>query len=482
MIKRYKALSDTTITNAYKLGNLSRATGSNMGACDSLEVFALFNQESGASEEYSRILLKFDIGTIVSDRAQGDLPASGSVKFKLKAFDVAHVDTLPKGATLEILPVTTEWDEGYGKDLDNYTDPGIGSLGLGANWVNASSSSGGSVPWSSLGGDYDYSATSTQTIENGYENLDVDITVLVEDWISGARNNYGVGIKITGSQAEASSKQISYYSKKFSARTSEYHFSKPIIQAEFDDTIKDDRGKFTISSSFLSATDNINNLYVYNYVNGALKSLPVSTLYVKLFDSEGTELVITPVTPAVASQVSTGVYSCALAAVTADTDLNDVWYADAGCTEFYHSGSVKVQPTAISNVNTAPTYVTNITNLKSEYSVDEVPRLRVITRNKNVPFNVYTVSNDNSVIDIVQVVYRISRVEDDLKILDYLTGSSANSATYLSYDISGSYFDFDMNILQPGYSYKFNLGIVQGEKVVETKKSFKFRIIDEEDV
>ena len=38
-IKRYTANADTTITNAFKHDISTRATGSNMGASDSLEVF-----------------------------------------------------------------------------------------------------------------------------------------------------------------------------------------------------------------------------------------------------------------------------------------------------------------------------------------------------------------------------------------------------------------------------------------------------------
>ena len=41
-IKRYTATADNTITNAYKLDMLTRATGSNMGAADILEVFSIY--------------------------------------------------------------------------------------------------------------------------------------------------------------------------------------------------------------------------------------------------------------------------------------------------------------------------------------------------------------------------------------------------------------------------------------------------------
>ena len=45
-IKRYKADQDNTITNAYKSELKTRATGSNMGLSDSLEVFRIYGQRS----------------------------------------------------------------------------------------------------------------------------------------------------------------------------------------------------------------------------------------------------------------------------------------------------------------------------------------------------------------------------------------------------------------------------------------------------
>ena len=41
-IKRYTADADNTITNAYKSNLVTRATGSNMGLSDSMEVFRIY--------------------------------------------------------------------------------------------------------------------------------------------------------------------------------------------------------------------------------------------------------------------------------------------------------------------------------------------------------------------------------------------------------------------------------------------------------
>ena len=41
-IKRYTAIYDNTITNAYQADLTTRGTGSNMGLADSLEVFSIY--------------------------------------------------------------------------------------------------------------------------------------------------------------------------------------------------------------------------------------------------------------------------------------------------------------------------------------------------------------------------------------------------------------------------------------------------------
>jgi hypothetical protein len=84
-IKRYSAIKDTTISNAYKANLSGTATGSNMGSADALEVFSIYGQlsnSSGFSKESSRILIQFPAtGTtsIKSDRTAGTIPASGRI-------------------------------------------------------------------------------------------------------------------------------------------------------------------------------------------------------------------------------------------------------------------------------------------------------------------------------------------------------------------------------------------------------------------
>ena len=90
-IKKYIATKDNTITNAFGVDLSTRATGSNMGAADILEVFSIYGQQTTSSVELSRALVEFPISNISSDRTAGTIPASGSVKFYLRMFIWAKV-------------------------------------------------------------------------------------------------------------------------------------------------------------------------------------------------------------------------------------------------------------------------------------------------------------------------------------------------------------------------------------------------------
>ena len=58
--------------------------------------------------------------------------------------------------------------------------------------------------------------------------------------------------------------------------------------------------------------------------------------------------------------------------------------------------------------------------------------------------------------------------------VDYGTGSGNASYSQLSYDASGSYFDFDMSILEPDFSYEISYLVNEGGNYSELKDRFNF--------
>ena len=140
-IRRYVADKDTTITNAY-MNNLSaRATTANMGASDILEIFSIYAQATTSSLEASRILVQFPINNIISDRNNKRIGISGSTQFILKLSNAPHGDSVPNNFTLAVSPLSRSWTEGYGLDMETYTDIGP------ANWLSSSAGQ----PWTNGG-------------------------------------------------------------------------------------------------------------------------------------------------------------------------------------------------------------------------------------------------------------------------------------------------------------------------------------------
>ena len=117
-ILRFTASADTTISNAYKPSLSTRASNSNMGASDILEVFSIYGQANTSSVEKSRALIQFQMSDIQAKREAGDIAASGSVSWYLRLFNAEHSETSPSDFTLVVSAVSQSWDEGYGLDMN----------------------------------------------------------------------------------------------------------------------------------------------------------------------------------------------------------------------------------------------------------------------------------------------------------------------------------------------------------------------------
>ena len=563
-IRRYTASADTTIVNAFKADLTTRGTGSNMGRADVMEVFSIYGRQQpsssalfkgGVSQELSRLLVQFPVSSIASDRNASKIPASGSISFYLKLYNAKTSKTVPRDYKLVVLPVSQSWQEGNGLDLENYRDETKGKMG--ANWLNAGSSSTGVSTWkniagaASIGGSYKtgswqgsgVTATMkqfiyTQTFGGGLEDLEIDITGLVEEWIAAETgsatagiDNYGVGVHLSSSyeayfstadgtdasptpggsppyaSLSASSLQntdgalTSYYTKRFFARGTQYYFKKPTIEARWNSIKRDDRANFYYSSSLAPSGQNLNTLYLYNYVRGRLVDIPGLTdnkLLVSFYsgssdNSDATGSAILLYYPGAgsggkyavtASRAATGIYSCSVAITAANTPLQtifDVWHDGKntpalGSTQFV---TASFRPNTFGGqTNTRePIYYCNITNLQNSYLPTQNARFNLYIREKNWNPTIYTKANsDPATTSIASASYRVYRVMDSYNAVPYYTGSEY--ATGLSYDVSGNYFDFDMTLLDPGYAYAFKFAFYDPElkSWQEQDQTFKFRV------
>jgi len=488
-IKRYHATKDNSITNAYKMDFKTRATSSNMGLADVLEVFSIYGQVGTSSVETMRAIVQFNTDDIVTDRNNDELPDSGSVNFFLRMYNASHAYSLPRNYKMQVFALSQSWSEGSGLDLEEFSDEGQ------SNWVSANST----TAWETQGG-HTHSAPVYEFSfgETGAEDLLVDVTGLVEQWISGTKDNNGFLIKLSGNLDTSPSR--SYYTKKFFSRSSEFFFKRPVIEARHEDHIFDDRGNFYYSSSLQTADENLNTLYLYNYYKDKLRNIPgvgTGRIYLSAFSgnagdtspggdainlvADGTHVTSNSPTVVTGGFVSTGVYSASFAATAAATvveTLYDVWHNGDLSTQYW-TGSFEPKVLDLSTVNNSLVHVTTMTNLKEVYYRNQKHRFRVYTRPRNWSPNIYTKAVASAEPYIVASgSYRVYRIIDDLEVVEYGTGSLKH--TGLSFDVSGNYFDFDFGLLESGYSYAFKVSYYNAaiDSYEEQPEIFSFRVED----
>lgn len=473
-IRRYVSVKDTTITDAYKENLQTRATGSNMGASDSMEVFSIYGQASTGSLERSRILVHFPVEQITADRTANIIPPNGQVKFFLKLSNAVHPFTLPRQFTLKVQAVSQSWDEGFGMDMEKYLDAGF------ANWEYARSG----TPWGIQGGDYHSSPTFYQFFDVGNEDLSTEITSLVEEWISGTKQNNGIGIMLSGSNESGS--VDSYYTKKFFTRGSEFFFKRPWIEAQFDTSKKDDRGSFYKSSSLAPAADNLNLLYLYNRHRGKLVNIPAvgqGFIYLSLYSGtngpEGAPLTLHNGLSAVTGGfAATGLYTASVALDTQLPYVFDVWHDNAGHNFVTGTAITVLDPVGDDDLDIEiPEYALTISNLRQSYSTRETARFALFVRNKEWSPTIYTIATQPAAnVSIEDAYFRLFRIADNLEIIPYGTGSMNH--TRLSFDGKSNYFDLDINLLEVGYSYGVKFTFKNAGRYYEQREMIKFRVDD----
>jgi hypothetical protein len=389
-------------------------------------------------------------------------------------FNAPHSQTVPRNFTLAIQAISSSWEEGYGIDMEHYED--ITRNGFGSNWIQARlSQSSDNGQWTSEGGDFHDTNVIEASFTTGLENLEIDVTDIVNEWSGSTWDNYGFGVMMSGSFEDGTAGR-SFFTKKFFGRDSEFFFQRPVLEARWDSARKDDRGSFYASSSLAPASDNLNTLYLYNRVRGRLKDIPAvgaNDIEVSLYDSAGGTQIGTTFT---GSWVSTGLYSCDVYADTTETSIVDVWHS--GGVEYF-TGSISIKSFNAIGYNPESSYVLSMPRLRKEYKKNQTHRLDLYVREKNWSPNIYTVAVQSSIPSLIipSSSYQIRRSIDDLVVIPYGTGSTSH--TGLSHDISGNYFDLDTTYLESGYLYDVQYSFYDEENGWEEQPyRFKFRVVD----
>jgi hypothetical protein len=442
MIYRIFPLKDTFISNQ-RVRNAAQ-TGSNFGSSEILHLSKLvYTSGSGIT----KILTKFDLSPIAALTASAQAPSSG-IKYNLVLKHAQHSDTLPSSYDVVVAPVSQDWDEGRGHDVDYLSDKGF------ANWDKAKSNSFWSVPGASGSG-----PVASFHFDSGYEDLSVDVTNIVNGWLTGGASNNGFLVSFSGSfQTDASD----YHVKMFHSRETNFLDKRPYLEASWKDYQRDDRSNFVFNTT--------GSLFLYYTVQGQPTNVPAGNLSVSIADASGTLFSISGSPTGV-----TGIYSASFAIATGSysgSTFFDSWSVSG---RELTRGSFTVSAPGASVVLGQDLYVVNIKNLKNQYDVDESPTLHMHVRPKDYnPAVVLTASLGSTGVIWTKAYYRVSNDRTDEIVIHFGTGSDEN--TRLSYDGNGNYFNLPMRNFAPGNVYRICFLVDSDGQRQVLDRDFKFKV------
>ncbi len=161
--------------------------------------------------------------------------ANGTItnpKYYLKLYEAEGNAEISGDYTLDIKPISQSWTEGTGKFEDNPKNTN------GCSWENRSNPIGGTeVTWSNANGTTAYGGTvlgvssSTQTFSNQSTDVDVEVTDMVNGWLNGQFDNYGMLLRFSGSQE---TDETTFGHLKFFSRNTHTIYA-PKLEVRWDD-------------------------------------------------------------------------------------------------------------------------------------------------------------------------------------------------------------------------------------------------------
>ena len=474
MIFHHTGSKDSYITNKI-IGGVKRATDANVGYASTIDIFKLHNEStlkgsSGDLQEVSRGLLYFDLSELQNSISSDVALDDSTLKIELVLSDVQGTQVAPEGFTLELYALKADFDEGVGQNVTGLSDLDA------TNWVYSSSD----TEWTTAGAfDGDETLIASQLFDS-YENLRMDITTWVQShWDnSTAVPNYGFLLKLT-SALETNSK--SYFVKRFATRHSRNPFIRPKIEASWENYHIDERLHFEagvenkISISHISKGEKTN-----------LGSLPSLTLSYGTWTKTVSDPLVAQVELAGVQQ--TGMYEATVSAIDvegADSALKTNLVASGSLTlqeewkigeQTFYSGSIKLLNNLSVDSMVQRDLRFNIVDLKSVYTSEETPKIRLFVRDRNLANEPVRIPIQLPS-QIVHKAYYQIRDTNSLNVLIPFSDklSTPNDSTRLSIDAQGMYFSFPASVLPRGRTYTIDISYYdRGERrIFESNTAFR---------
>lgn len=294
-------------------------------------VFDLWYGGQSSQNSISRHLFKFDLTELSRRIASNEINSDLITAYKLKAknaipsdkvldkeFEFNRIDKkIAASFDLIAFPINKDWDEGRGFDLVNehFVIKQTGNLLLTgvSNWNSATTISAWDEPGVYTNPTASTAVTfySTQHFAIGNEDIDMDITDIVNDWLSGGTENNGIAVSYSRT-FEIMEEDHRLISSFFTNKTNTSY--KPYLEVEYDQVIKDDRHQVSNNRS--------SRLFLYLFSGNTPTSyFSAGTVSVKTFAGAD---VFTGLTP---TELTKGVYyvDVLMTGTTKGQKFKDVW-------------------------------------------------------------------------------------------------------------------------------------------------------------
>jgi len=441
-------------------------------------VAELFYGGRDSENKYSRLLFYFDETNLKELYTGGTYTDLTKLKHTLRLTNTGSFDKeLMGNATCDgkdracsfdliLFPIDQTWDEGVGYDYDGCTTFVGGSSSTSicpSNWIEAQTN----TSWSGGGGTYTGTTTAiTKTIrfEQGNENIELDISDIVNGYLTGG-TNHGLGLAFTRSLelTETSSYQ---YVGFFTRHTQTFY--EPHVETIYDCHIKDDRASFYL--------DKTNKLYLYVNTGGEPTNLDTIPS-VQIVDYN--DVVFSSITSSAVTHVTKGVYCVEVKVPTtsAYTDcylFNDIWggitingvtrpnielaFALVDSDKYYNIGNNDTMPKK---------YGFNVSGIRNDERIKRGD-IRRVTVTARIPYT----TNQTDVIDGLQYRLYVKEGRNEFTVIDFQD---------VERTFNHNYFLLDTESLIPN-TYYLDVKVSSNNEVTTIKDTLSFDIVSQSEL
>lgn len=504
MYRRFNIDKDTYITNKLIVG--SGSITSNVGQAGTLDLFKIWTTGSIPTIENSRILIHPDIASLQALTGTVLNPSDSSFKCFLFLKDVYGGQTTPSNFALSLVPLSKSWDEGRGRDIVAFRDLDA------SNWVTASISGGTASPWAitganGAGSDYLPGYEVQQVFQRGDEDLYMDVTTLVSATMAGVIPDQGWRLSFSSSLEQDDN---SYFVKRFGSRHTTNPALHPKLVMKFNDSKRDDGNQAIFGQPNTFRVYNTVRGEYANFMSGSSAITGSNSLRLLLVASKSIDVVTSSWQQNFSASISYTTQSISYFSESFSASLSGnppyIGYyqaeatldpqSNAGLSGFLGTSTSQVfqsywtsldgtvlfssgayitftTPRAGEQVSAERNFVLNVTNLKNEYVTSQVARLKVFVQDRNTEIPAFHIPVPVRSLILNNISWRLLNAFSREVLIPFDA-----SATRLSSDGFGMYFDMYMVDLAPHVVYELEFQVIEnGNTYFITNEGFRFKVV-----